>query len=1200
MYGLLAACLCAAAPTPVEVYDVFQWAADGPTTTFTHADGTTVTVSSFDDGLKSWVRFMPTKPGEWKHAGGVVTAVNARRKGPIRVDAKHPHHFVWEGTGEHVFLNGMTTYWLLGVQDDKKIEAAIDRLAKTKINRIRVALNARTSSGERWFEPQVKNSDQFKFRIDPWVNKNPDDPKKPDFDLTKFDVQLWQKLDRLVKYARDRDVLVSIIFHLDGADEGVDPFGGGKAGMKTYTGGEAEWNYYRYAAARLGAYSNVMWDLTNEWHLFRSAEWVNNAGKVLRDADPYKHLMSVHGRGDFPFYKSEWADFALYQEWDDGGGYAFLRDRRKDGDKVRPMPHVNEEYGYEDHYPGAWGGGKKKPARAAADRAGLAWDMGMAGGYQTTGERADVAGQGGWITGLGNDEMKLPELHKHLAVFFTSFEWWRCDPVPTDEMADGGARVLAAADRKTVAVYLPQGKPATVKLAGEYRARWFDPRTGQWGEPTAATGEWKATPPGEGNWAVLLEAKSLLAAREELLAAARKGDVAEVTKLLDAGVSPNCRSEYGATPLHYAADKGHVEVSKLLLARGANPAAVDDFYGATPLTWAGSRERVEVVGMLLRTGLPGTDAWLRSAAQEGNAAMVKTVLADGRPTAKGLDAALKAATNKEVEGLLTVAGAKPSAAPAAKAEDLSAYAGTFRGSNDVEVKLVAQPTGIRVEADGRRLLTLIRDKDETFKSDDEDNPWVATFVREGDKVVKFTRKREGAPDVTYTRSAAKPTADTVTVAKDVTDPTPDVKTPANWPQFRGVGAAGVADGQFPPTTFDVPKGKNVRWKTPIPGLGHSCPVVWGDKLFITTAVGDPKATLRPGQYGDVDSVKEEVEHEFRVMCLDKNTGKVLWDELAHKGVPAVKRHLKGTHANSTVATDGTNLVVCFGAEGLFCYDLAGKQKWKRSLGKLDSGWFFDPDYQWGFGSSPVVHDGKAFVQVDAGKTSFVAAYDLKDGGEVWRTEREEVPSWGSPTVVVGKDRTEVVCTGTKFARGYDVANGKELWRVGRLSEISVPTPFFAEGRIFVTSGYRPAQPIFAIEPGATGDLTPKGDTKPKGLAWFAKTGGPYMPTPLAYQGGLYVLSNSGMLTRYDAATGKKGYTERIGGGSGYTSALVAADGRLYCVGETDGVRVVKTGPEFELLAVNPVGETCMATPAISDGALFLRTEKHLVALSVKK
>ena len=259
------------------------------------------------------------------------------------------------------------------------------------------------------------------------------------------------------------------------------------------------------------------------------------------------------------------------------------------------------------------------------------------------------------------------------------------------------------------------------------------------------------------------------------------------------------------------------------------------------------------------------------------------------------------------------------------------------------------------------------------------------FERKDGKVAGFTLKG-GKEDRKFERvvTAAKAKAKEVPLPI-AAEPAGTVTKPLNWPQFRGVGAAGVADGQFPPTNFDVPKGKNVRWKTPIPGLGHSCPVIWDDHVFITTAISaDPKATLKPGQYGDVASVKDDTVHRYLVMCLDKKTGKIVWEKEACKGVPKVKRHLKGTHANPTVATDGTHVIACFGAEGLYCYDRAGNFSGSADLGKLDSGWFYDPDYQWGFGSSPVIFEDRVIVQCDAGKNSFIAAYALADGKTIGR------------------------------------------------------------------------------------------------------------------------------------------------------------------------------------------------------------------------
>jgi outer membrane protein assembly factor BamB len=226
--------------------------------------------------------------------------------------------------------------------------------------------------------------------------------------------------------------------------------------------------------------------------------------------------------------------------------------------------------------------------------------------------------------------------------------------------------------------------------------------------------------------------------------------------------------------------------------------------------------------------------------------------------------------------------------------------------------------------------------------------------------------------------------------------------------------------------------------------------------------------------------------------------------------------------------------------------------------------------------------------------AFLAAYRASDGKDVWMVPRDEIPSWGRPTVVEGPERAELVTNATKFARGYDPLTGKELWWLGRHSEITVPTPVAGQGLIYVTSGYRPVQPIYAIRPGASGDISLKDkQTSNDSIAWSADKGGPYLPTPIVYGEYFYTCSNNGIVTCYKAKTGERVYKERLGRSGAYTASPVAADGKLYFAGEEDGVKVVKAGPEFELLADNPLGDVCLATPAISDGMLLVRTQRHL-------
>jgi outer membrane protein assembly factor BamB len=419
----------------------------------------------------------------------------------------------------------------------------------------------------------------------------------------------------------------------------------------------------------------------------------------------------------------------------------------------------------------------------------------------------------------------------------------------------------------------------------------------------------------------------------------------------------------------------------------------------------------------------------------------------------------------------------------------------------------------------------------------------------------------------------------------------------NWPSFRGAGASGVAEGKAP-RTWDAPKGVNVVWKTPIPGLAHSSPVIWGDRVYITTAVSsDPKAVFKHGLYGDVDPSPDVSKHSWRVYCLDKRSGKIIWERAAHEGAPKTKRHPKSSQASSTPATDGRHVVAFFGSEGLYTYDADGKLLWKQDLGALNSGWFYDPDYEWGMGSSPIIYKNLVIVQCDIQKNSFIAAYDLSDGHRVWFTPREEIPSWGTPTIYEGQGRAELITHATKFIRAYDPMTGKELWRLSGNSEVTTPTPFVAHNLIFITNGYRVIQPIYAIRPGGAGDISLKDRQESNDfIAWSKKRGGPYMSTPVVYGAYLYTCGTNGIMACYNAKTGERMYQQRLGDGGAYTASPVAADGKIYFTSEDGDVFVVKAGPAYELLATNPIGEVCMATPAISDGVIFVRAEHDVFAI----
>ena len=420
-----------------------------------------------------------------------------------------------------------------------------------------------------------------------------------------------------------------------------------------------------------------------------------------------------------------------------------------------------------------------------------------------------------------------------------------------------------------------------------------------------------------------------------------------------------------------------------------------------------------------------------------------------------------------------------------------------------------------------------------------------------------------------------------------------------WPSFRGDHASGVAEGANLPDSWDAEKGSNIRWRARIPGLAHSSPVVWKDRVFVTSAISSRgNETFRRGLYGDGDASDDRSAHKWVVVCFDAKTGRLLWQQTAYEGVPLEKRHIKSTYASSTPATDGRYVVAYFGSQGLYAYDLAGRFLWKKDLGRINAGAYDLPEYEWGTASSPIIYKDLVIVQCDQQQGSFLIAVDIRTGKTVWKTPREELPSWGTPTIYPGKNRVELVTNASNFIRGYDPETGKELWRLGGSSKITAPTPVYKDDLIVVASGRRPEAPIFVIRAGAAGDITlAKDQSSSKSVAWTRQRSGSYMPTPLIYQGYLYVLQNQGILSCYDLATGEPKYTERIPHqGSGFSASPVAADGKIYLPSEDGDIFVVKAGTKFELLATNRIGQPVMATPAISGGLMLVRAQDDLFAI----
>lgn len=419
----------------------------------------------------------------------------------------------------------------------------------------------------------------------------------------------------------------------------------------------------------------------------------------------------------------------------------------------------------------------------------------------------------------------------------------------------------------------------------------------------------------------------------------------------------------------------------------------------------------------------------------------------------------------------------------------------------------------------------------------------------------------------------------------------------NWPQFRGPAASGVDSSQPLPTDWDSTSGRNVAWHTAIPGMGHAAPIVWGDRIYIATAVGRGAAELKVGLYGDIEPVEEADPQQWRLLALSQKTGAVELNVLAHESVPRVKRHPKASHCNSTPATDGSHLVALFGSEGLFCFDMNGRKLWQKDLGPMDSGYFQVPSAQWGFASSPVIHRGRVIVQCDVQTNSFLAVYDVKDGRELWRVRRADVPTWSSPAVVGSSRRKQVVVNGWHHSGGYDFATGREIWRLDGGGDIPVPTPITANDLIYLTSAHGKLRPMRAIRPSARGNIThadPAGTNA--AIAWVHPRQGNYMQTPIAVGGRVYGCSDSGVLTCFDGRSGRILYSERLGVTQGYTASPVSDGRHLYFAGETGKVLVVPATDRFSIVATNDLRELCMATPAIADGTLLFRTRAEVVAV----
>jgi outer membrane protein assembly factor BamB len=448
---------------------------------------------------------------------------------------------------------------------------------------------------------------------------------------------------------------------------------------------------------------------------------------------------------------------------------------------------------------------------------------------------------------------------------------------------------------------------------------------------------------------------------------------------------------------------------------------------------------------------------------------------------------------------------------------------------------------------------------------------------------------------------------------------PAVGRAGDWPQFRGPGGSGVAEGARVPLEWGPDK--NVLWKVKVPGVAWSSPIVWGDKVFVTTAVtenqrrpqgdgfggGKPPAGKPPGGFGPGNPKPPEAVYRWEVCCLDRESGKILWKQLALESKPRIAIHPSNTYATETPATDGERVYASFGMHGLFCYDVSGKLLWKKDLGS------YQTLLGWGTASSPVLDGDRLFVLCDNEERSFLVALDTKTGDELWRVRRTERTTWGTPYVWRNKLRTELVTLGPRV-RSYDPATGKQLWELNIGFGQCASTPVGDAELLYVgaggrgfggfggpggrPAGGRESGRLYAVRAGAAGDVTPgDGESTSAGVAWSQPRAAPEMASPLLYRGHLYVLSrNGGIVACYNARTGQPVYRERLPGAGSFWASPWACDGKVFCLDDDGNTFILQAGPEFKLLGKNALKDMFWASPAVAGDTLLLRGVDYLYCI----
>jgi outer membrane protein assembly factor BamB len=411
----------------------------------------------------------------------------------------------------------------------------------------------------------------------------------------------------------------------------------------------------------------------------------------------------------------------------------------------------------------------------------------------------------------------------------------------------------------------------------------------------------------------------------------------------------------------------------------------------------------------------------------------------------------------------------------------------------------------------------------------------------------------------------------------------------SWPQWRGPMASGVAPQAHPPITWG--EGRNIRWKTALPGKGHSTPIVWGERIFLTTAVpyGEAMRARLPDRPGAHDNLSMTYHHEFVVLAVSRRDGKILWQQTVHKELPHEAGHETGSQSSASPVTDGELVFAFFGSHGLYCLDTNGKLVWKQHLGLMHS------KHGHGEGSSPALHAETLIVNWDHEAGSFIAAFDKRTGKQRWKVARAQDTSWSTPIVVEHGGRAQVIVSGTNSIRAYDLADGSVLWECGGLSSNVVASPVAADGIVYAGSSYD-TRALLAIRlDGARGDITGT-----KQILWTRQRGTPYVPSPLLYGGSLYTLQHyQGVISRLDVKTGEdQGGPFRLAAIHHVYASPVAADGRVYVTSRDGVTQVFSHGDAVpKMLAVNRLDDTFSASAALSGRELFLRGERFLYCIA---